>query len=39
MLGDGDPTPETLADAIKRFYGDRADAVLKAYAATTPDEV
>ena len=34
VLGDGDPTPETLANAIKKFYGDKADGILKAYAAT-----
>ena len=39
VLGNGNPTPETLAGAIKRFYGDKADPVLKAYAATTADEV
>ena len=39
VLGNGDPTPETLAAAITRFYGDKADPVLKAYAATTADEV
>jgi para-nitrobenzyl esterase len=39
VLGDGDPTPETLANAIRKFYGDKADGVLKAYAATTADEV
>ncbi len=39
VLGAGDPTPETLANAIRRFYGDKADPVLKAYAATTTDEV
>jgi para-nitrobenzyl esterase len=39
VLGEGDPTPETLAAAIKRFYGDRADDILKAYSATTNDEV
>jgi para-nitrobenzyl esterase len=39
VLGTGDPTPETLANAIRRFYGDKADPVLKAYAATTTDEV
>jgi para-nitrobenzyl esterase len=39
VLGDSDPTPETLANAIKRFYSDKADGVLKAYAATTTDEV
>ncbi len=39
VLGNGDPTPETLANAIKKFYGDKADGILKAYAATTTDEV
>ncbi|HEV2447361.1 MAG TPA: carboxylesterase family protein, partial [Candidatus Sulfopaludibacter sp.] len=39
VLGDGDPTPETLANAIRKFYGDQAGDVLKAYAASTPDEV
>lgn len=39
VLGDGDPTSETLANAIKKLYGDKADGILKAYAATTTDEV
>ena len=39
VLGSGEPTPETLASAIKRFYGDKAEGILKAYAATTTDEV
>jgi para-nitrobenzyl esterase len=39
VLGGGDPTPETLANAIRKFYGEKADPVLKAYAATTTDEV
>jgi para-nitrobenzyl esterase len=39
VLAGGDPTPETLAEAIKKFYGDKAEPVLKAYAATTTDEV
>jgi para-nitrobenzyl esterase len=39
VLGAGEPTPETLANAIKKFYGDKADDVLKAYAANTTDEV
>lgn len=39
VLGQGDPTPENFAAAVKKFYGDRADAVLKEYAATTSDEV
>jgi len=39
VLGDGDPTPETLANAIRRLYGDKAEPVLKAYAANNTDEV
>jgi len=39
VLAGGDPTPETLAEAIKKFYGDKAEPVLKEYAATTTDEV
>jgi para-nitrobenzyl esterase len=39
VLGEGEPTPETLANAIKRFYGDKADEILKAYSASTTDEV
>jgi para-nitrobenzyl esterase len=39
ILGAGDPTPETLANAIRRLYGEKADPVLKAYAANTTDEV
>ena len=39
VLGQGEPTPQTLADAIKKFYGDKADPVLKAYNATSTDEV
>jgi para-nitrobenzyl esterase len=39
VLGDGDPTPDVLANAIRKFYGDRANPVLKAYAATTTDGV
>ena len=39
VLGGGDPTPETLANAIRKFYGDNAGEVLKAYAAATTDEV
>ena len=39
VLAGGDPTPETLTDAIRKFYGDKAEPVLKAYAATTTDEV
>lgn len=39
VLAGGDPTPETLASAIRKFYGEKADPVVKAYAATTADEV
>jgi para-nitrobenzyl esterase len=39
VLGAGDPTPETLANTIRKFYGEKADPVLKAYAANTTDEV
>ncbi|HMD71201.1 MAG TPA: carboxylesterase family protein [Bryobacteraceae bacterium] len=39
VLAAGGPTPETLANAIAKFYGDKAGPVLKAYAATTTDEV
>jgi para-nitrobenzyl esterase len=39
VLGVGGPTPEALASAIRRFYGEKADPVLKAYAANTTDEV
>ncbi len=39
VLGSGDPTPETLANAIRKFYGDKAEPVLNAYAASTTDEV
>jgi para-nitrobenzyl esterase len=39
VLGESDPTPEALASAIRKFYGDKAEDVLKAYAATTTDEL
>jgi len=39
VLGQSEPTPETLTNAIRKFYGDRADAVVKAYAASTTSEV
>jgi para-nitrobenzyl esterase len=39
VLGNGDPTPETLANAIRKFYGDKATDILKAYSASTTDEV
>lgn len=39
VLGTGEPTAENLAGAVKRFYGDKAEDVLQAYAAKTPEEV
>src|SRR4051794_28547119 len=39
VLGDGEPTPETLAAAIRKFYGEKADDIVKAYSARTTDEV
>ena len=39
VLGDGGPTPEALANAIRKFYGDNAADILKSYAANTTDEV
>jgi para-nitrobenzyl esterase len=39
VLAGAEPTPENLANAIRKFYGDKAEPVVKAYAATTPDEV
>jgi len=39
VLAGGEPTPETLAAAITKFYGDKAEPVLKTYAATTTAEV
>ena len=39
VLGEGEASPGTLAAAIKRFYGDKSDDILKAYSATTTDEV
>lgn len=39
ILGTNEPSQENLAAAIRKFYGSSADAVVKAYAATTPEEV
>jgi para-nitrobenzyl esterase len=39
VLRNADPTSEALADAIKGFYGDKAGDIIRAYAATTPEEV
>ena len=38
-LGSDEATPEGLASAIKRLYGDKAEPILKAYAASNTDEV
>jgi para-nitrobenzyl esterase len=39
VLGDGGPTPENLADAIRRLYGEKSAEILKTYSANTTDEV
>jgi para-nitrobenzyl esterase len=39
VLGQSEPTVENFAAAIRKLYPDDADAVLKVYAPTTPDEV
>jgi para-nitrobenzyl esterase len=39
ILGTNEPTPENFANGVKKLYGAKADVVLKAYAATTPEEV
>jgi para-nitrobenzyl esterase len=39
ILGEGEPTPETLARAIEKFYGDHGAEVAKAYSANTTSEV
>jgi len=39
VLGTSAPTPENFVAAVRRLYGDRAEAVLKAYAPSTPYEV
>lgn len=39
VLGQGEPTEETLANAIRKFYGEKATGVIQAYAAKTPEEV
>jgi para-nitrobenzyl esterase len=39
VLAGGEPTPGVLAGAIQKFYGDKAGPVLKAYDATSTDEV
>jgi len=39
VMGPAEPTPENFASAVRRLYGDRAEAVLKVYAPSTPEEV
>jgi para-nitrobenzyl esterase len=39
LLGESQPTPEGFAEAIRRIYGENADAVLKVYAPKTEEEV
>ena len=39
VLGRDAPTPENYRKALQRLYGERADAALKAYPGSTPDEV
>lgn len=39
ILGQHEPTPENFAKVVRTLYGARADGILKAYAATTPEEV
>lgn len=39
VLGPNDPTPDNFAAAVRKFYPSHADAVLKAYAASTPEQV
>jgi para-nitrobenzyl esterase len=39
VLGQGEPTPENYANAVKKLYAERADQILKAYPGTSNDEV
>jgi len=39
LLGQNEPTPENYAKAVTTLYGDRAADILKAYPATSNDEV
>ena len=39
VLGQGEPTPENYANAVKKLYPVLADQILKAYPGTTGDEV
>lgn len=39
ILGKEQPTPESYQKVVQKLYGERADDVLKAYAASTPEEI
>jgi para-nitrobenzyl esterase len=39
ILGKEEPTVENYEKAVRRLYGDKADAVLTAYKASSPEEV
>jgi para-nitrobenzyl esterase len=39
VLGQGEPTPENYANAVKKLYPTFADQILKAYPGTTSDQV
>ena len=39
VLGQGEPTPENYANAVKKLYPVLADQILKVYPGTTNDEV
>jgi len=39
LLGEGEPTPENFAVAVKKAFPAQADELLKLYPATTPGEV
>jgi len=39
VLGGSEPTAENFANAVRKLYGERADAVLKVYSGSTPEEV
>jgi para-nitrobenzyl esterase len=39
ILGQGEPTAESFADAVRKLYGENADQVMKVYAAKTPEDV
>jgi para-nitrobenzyl esterase len=39
ILGQSEPTPDNFTAAVRRLYGAHADAVLKVYPASTPEQV